>query len=227
MLWYTVHSVVYTCDLILARIWLLGLCSFINRVLHIYSASAVDKATEFCFLLNQETRERPSKWQPPEVLLRSTRLPAKSEFEYPKRSKLAPLGYHKPMLGVCLRYRRILFTAERCDSFGLAWKRAHTKHYIGPRCGKVKQRPYHRTIKRLINRFTVHIQVEMPIGCHGCLDWLALIHLEILQDIFSILFLMDECPFLQLFDLKTKEEGQLTDHGHLEFLRHQGSKLMA
>ena len=34
-------------------------------------------------------------------------LPAKSESEYPKRSKLAPLGYHKPMLGVCLRYRRI------------------------------------------------------------------------------------------------------------------------
>ena len=33
VLWYTVHSVVYTCDLILARIWLLGLCSFINRVL--------------------------------------------------------------------------------------------------------------------------------------------------------------------------------------------------
>ena len=34
VLWYIVHSVVYTCDLILARIWLLGLCSFINRVLH-------------------------------------------------------------------------------------------------------------------------------------------------------------------------------------------------
>ena len=33
VLWYTVHSVVYTCDLILARIWLLGLCSFVNRVL--------------------------------------------------------------------------------------------------------------------------------------------------------------------------------------------------
>src|SRR6185312_3207135 len=95
----------------------------------IYSASAVDKATEFCFLLDQETRERPSKWQPPEVLLRSTRLPAKSESEYPKRSKLAPLGYHKPMLGVCLRYRRILFIAERCDSFGLARKRAH-KHTL-------------------------------------------------------------------------------------------------
>ena len=34
VLWYTDHSVVYTCDLILARIWLLGLCSFINRVVH-------------------------------------------------------------------------------------------------------------------------------------------------------------------------------------------------
>ena len=33
-MWYIVHSVVYTCDLILARIWLLGLCPFINRVLH-------------------------------------------------------------------------------------------------------------------------------------------------------------------------------------------------
>src|SRR6185437_14821378 len=127
----------------------------------IYSASAVDKATEFCFLLDQETRERPSKWQPPEVLLRSTRLPAKSESEYPKRSKLAPLGYHKPMLRVCLRYRRILWVCLKAGT------QAHTKHYIGPRCGKVKQRPYQRTIEGLINRFTVHIQVEMPIGCHG------------------------------------------------------------
>ena len=33
-MWYTVHSIVYTCELILARIWLLGLCPFINRVLH-------------------------------------------------------------------------------------------------------------------------------------------------------------------------------------------------
>ena len=33
VMWYTIHSVVYTCDLILARIWLLGLCRFVNRVL--------------------------------------------------------------------------------------------------------------------------------------------------------------------------------------------------
>ena len=34
VLWYTVHSILYTCDLILACIWLLGLCCFLNRVLH-------------------------------------------------------------------------------------------------------------------------------------------------------------------------------------------------
>ena len=36
-----------------------------------------------------------------------------NESEYPKRSKLTPLGYHKPMLGVCLRYLSIRFTAVR------------------------------------------------------------------------------------------------------------------
>ena len=35
VLWYIVHSIVYMYDLILARIWLLGLCPFINRVLHL------------------------------------------------------------------------------------------------------------------------------------------------------------------------------------------------
>ena len=40
VLWYTVHSVVYTCDLILAHIWLLGLCPFVNRVLHISTGKA-------------------------------------------------------------------------------------------------------------------------------------------------------------------------------------------
>ena len=39
MLGYTVHSVVYTCDLILARILLLGLCPFINRVLQSVTAN--------------------------------------------------------------------------------------------------------------------------------------------------------------------------------------------
>ena len=37
VLWYTIHSIVYTCDWMLARIWLLGLCPFINRVLHFES----------------------------------------------------------------------------------------------------------------------------------------------------------------------------------------------
>ena len=85
-----------------------------------YSASAVDKATEFCFFEDQETKERPSKWHLPDVLMQSTQHPKKSESEYPKSVKLVPLGYHKAMLGVCLRYLRIRLTALRCYSLGLA-----------------------------------------------------------------------------------------------------------
>src|SRR6185437_8839356 len=119
----------------------------------IYSASAVDKATEFCFLLDQETRERPSKWQPPEVLLRSTRLPAKSESEYPKRSKLAPLGVPQAYARGVLEIPKDPIHSREVRFIWVSLKagtQAHTKHYIGPRCGKVKQRPYHRTIEGLI-----------------------------------------------------------------------------
>ena len=41
-----------------------------------YSASAVDRATEFCFLELQDTREHPRNWQVPEVLFLSTLHPA-------------------------------------------------------------------------------------------------------------------------------------------------------
>ena len=78
------------------------------------------KPRNFASYSTKKLENAQASGNPPEVLLRSTRLPAKSESEYPKRSKLAPLWYHKPMLGVCLRYRRILFTTERCDSFGFA-----------------------------------------------------------------------------------------------------------
>src|SRR3954471_10026266 len=36
-----------------------------------------------------------------------------------------PLGYHRPYVVVPRRYRRILFTAFRCDSFGHDWYLAH------------------------------------------------------------------------------------------------------
>ena len=78
------------------------------------------KPRNFASYLTKKLENAQASGNPPEVLLRSIRLPAKSESEYPKRSKLAPLGYHKLMLGVYLRYRRILFIAERCDSFGFA-----------------------------------------------------------------------------------------------------------
>ena len=41
-----------------------------------YSALAVDKDTEFCFLEDQDTRDLPRNWQVPEVDFLSTLSPA-------------------------------------------------------------------------------------------------------------------------------------------------------
>ena len=46
-----------------------------------YYASAVDKATETYFLLNQETKHCPKTWQVLEVLFLSNKLPAKAVSE--------------------------------------------------------------------------------------------------------------------------------------------------
>jgi hypothetical protein len=88
----------------------------------------------------------------------------------------------------------------------------NTKHDIGPRCGKIKKRTDHRMVKLLVNRFTSLILVEMSIGRHWSLDRLTIIHLELPEDIISVLLLMNESPFLQLLDLKPKEEVELSDH---------------
>jgi hypothetical protein len=52
----------------------------------------------------------------------------------------------------------------------------------------------------------------MSISRYWSLDWLTIIHLELLENIIGLLLLMDESPFLQLLDLKPKEEVELSDH---------------
>src|SRR3954467_6244645 len=55
-----------------------------------YSAPAVDKDTQFCFLLNHEIRLFPKKKHPPEVLFLSSALPAQSASQYPVRMSSHP-----------------------------------------------------------------------------------------------------------------------------------------
>jgi len=76
-----------------------------------YYASAVDNATQACFLLCQDIQLDPSKWHVPLVLFLSTLQPAKSESEYPTRFKVTSLGYHRPTSVVPLRYFKILLAA--------------------------------------------------------------------------------------------------------------------
>jgi hypothetical protein len=65
-----------------------------------YSASAVERATEFCFFEAHDTRDLPKNWQVPDVLFLSILHPAQSASEYPIRSKVDPLRYQSPNLGV-------------------------------------------------------------------------------------------------------------------------------
>ena len=96
----------------------------------IYSAFVVDKATEFCFLLNKKTNELPRNWQVPLVLLRSSKLPAKSTSEYPTNLNSTFIGYHNPRLIVPSKYLNILLMTCRWDSpyWNLAQK--HTLNII-------------------------------------------------------------------------------------------------
>jgi hypothetical protein len=50
-----------------------------------YSASMVDWATLDCLREDQETSEEPKNWQVSEVVFLSTKHPAKSAFEKPRR----------------------------------------------------------------------------------------------------------------------------------------------
>ena len=62
----------------------------------IYSASAVLKATDFCFLLIPDIEADPKVKQHPEVLLRSTTLLAQSASVYPS-SLTSPAVYLNPL----------------------------------------------------------------------------------------------------------------------------------
>ena len=66
----------------------------------------------------------------------------------------------------------------------------------------------------------------MSIGWHGSFDRLGIHHVELFKHIMGVLGLANECPFLHLLDSKSKEEFQLTHHGHLKSLSYNPTKLI-
>jgi hypothetical protein len=66
----------------------------------------------------------------------------------------------------------------------------------------------------------------MPIGWHWCLDGFGFLHVKLPQHVMSVLRLTNKGPFLELLDLKTKKELQLSHHRHLELIRHNPTKLL-
>jgi hypothetical protein len=101
----------------------------------------------------------------------------------------------------------------------------HTKHSIVPRCTKVKQRSNHGAIYLLINRCATHIKIKMTISVYGSLDGLCLVHAKLLEYVTSILHLVNECPILDLLDLKSKKECENPHHEHFTPIGHDFAKL--
>jgi hypothetical protein len=46
----------------------------------------------------------------------------------------------------------------------------------------------------LIYGFTSHVEVEMPIGSHGCLDGFAILHPKLLKYVLNVLCLAYDVP---------------------------------
>jgi hypothetical protein len=57
----------------------------------------------------------------------------------------------------------------------------------------------------LIYGFTSRVEVEIPIGSHGCLDGFAILHSKLLKYVLNVLSLADEGALLELLDLKSKK----------------------
>jgi hypothetical protein len=81
-----------------------------HAITTIYLDSDMDRETEECFLLNQDTRLLPIKNVPPLVLFMSSTLPTQFASVYVVRVKYLPLEYHKSKSKVLFRYLNILFT---------------------------------------------------------------------------------------------------------------------
>jgi hypothetical protein len=66
----------------------------------------------------------------------------------------------------------------------------------------------------------------MSIGWHECLDGLGFVHVKLLQHVIGVLGLTYEHAILELLDLKSKKELQLSHHRHLKPIHHDPTKLL-
>jgi hypothetical protein len=60
----------------------------------IYSSSTIGRDIDDFFLLNQETRQFPTKNAPPLVIFRQSTHPTQSTSVYSFKVKYSPFGYH-------------------------------------------------------------------------------------------------------------------------------------
>jgi hypothetical protein len=66
----------------------------------------------------------------------------------------------------------------------------------------------------------------MSIGWHGSIDRLCIHHVNLLEHIMGVLRLANKSLILQLLDLKSEEELQLTHRRHLKSLGHDPTQFL-
>jgi hypothetical protein len=93
---------------------------------------------------------------------------------------------------------------------------ANRKHNVRSTCIKIKQGSYHRLVYLLIYGLTSCVEVQVSVSSHWRFSWLCIHHPKLLKYILDVLHLREECPFLELLYLKSKEVSQLSHHEHLK-----------
>ena len=101
------------------RIFLIQIASHAAWLAAMYSASVELSATNFCFLLYQETVVDPILKIPPDVLFFSVGFPAKPTSVKPCNFTSSVCLYHNPYSDVPLRYLKTFFYAFQKILVGL------------------------------------------------------------------------------------------------------------
>ena len=89
-----------------------------------------------------------------------------------------------------------------------------------------KAKNNHGAVYLLIELFTIGVRTQMTFGWHWRRVTFAVLHSKLLHAIFEVFLLRYEDVVVLLSYLKTKEEFQLSHHGHMILLLHHVSILI-
>ena len=83
---------------------------------------------------------------------------------------------------------------------------SYTQHDIGSGCAKVKERVDHGSVYLLVHVFTLWIKLKMTFSLHWSSNSIEIRHLEPLEHVLDVFFLINKGSLSKLLDLESKKE---------------------